>query len=154
MLIAQYWCRVWTIQFKRRILHCSTKVWNEMPLISLHSGPIVKREAIGAENWNGFMKKCQFLGQFAKSISVKYWQWWEDILIICLPFRLCTELSAGAGGPTTTVYPPNIHLSHTIGTPRCILYKYIQCIFPQLFIHLTICQLENSFYMAYPELFA
>ena len=99
-------------------------------------------------------KKCQFLGQFAKSISVKYWQWWEDILIICLPFRLCTELSAGAGGPTTTVYPPTIHLSHTIGTPRWILYKYIQCIFPQLFIHLTICQLENSFYMACPELFA
>ena len=98
-------------------------------------------------------KKCQFLGQFAKSISVKYWLW-EDILIICLPFRLCTELSAGAGGPTTTVYPPNIHLSHTIGAPRCILHKYIQCIFPQLFIHLTICQLENSFYMACPELYA
>ena len=43
--------------FKRRILCCSTKLWNKMPLISLHSGPIVKREAIGAENWNGFRKK-------------------------------------------------------------------------------------------------
>ena len=48
------------------------------------------KEAIGAENGNGFRKKHQFLGELAgESIWVKYWQG-EDILIICQPI-FCIE---------------------------------------------------------------
>ena len=57
----------------------------------LHPSPIVKRTN-WCRKWKSFLeKKMSISGTICReSIWVKYWQQ-EDILIICQPFRFCTE---------------------------------------------------------------
>ena len=117
---------------------------------------LLNKEAIGAENWNGFRKKNvnfwdNLQNQFRWNIGSGGRIFWSSV---CHSgFALSWVLVQVAPPP---LYIPQlfIYLTRLVHLGVFCTSIFIQCIFPQLFIHLTICQLENSFYMACPELFA